>query len=71
MTGHQQLLAMRRKGFKPRGVFVVDGKAPEAAIWHLHPNPYSGGQFHAEIQIDEHDVPEALAALRREVLSRR
>lgn len=60
MTGHQQLLAMRRKGFKPRGVFVVDGKALEAATWHQHPNPYSGGQFHAEIQIDEHDVPEAL-----------
>ena len=59
MTGHQQLLAMRRKGFKPRGVFVVDGVAPEAAIWHRNPNSYSG-QLHAEIQIDASDVPEAL-----------
>jgi hypothetical protein len=59
MTGHQQLLAMRRRGFKPASVWVVDGKGPCSADWHAEPSPYSG-QFHAEIQLDANDVPEAL-----------
>jgi hypothetical protein len=59
MTGHQQLLAMRRKGFKPAGVCVVDGVSIFARDWHEEPNSYDG-QFHAEVQIDEHDIPEAL-----------
>ena len=59
MTGHQQLLAMRRKGFKPAGVCVVDGGSIFASDWHEAPNSYDG-QFHAEVQIDEHDIPEAL-----------
>lgn len=59
MTGHQQLLEMRRKGFKPKGVFVVDGVALNAHDWHRQPNSYSG-QLHAEIQIDERDMPESL-----------
>lgn len=59
MKGHHQLLAMRRKGFKPASVCVVDGLAISAHDWQKFPNSYSK-QFHAEIQIDQHDVPEAL-----------
>ena len=63
MTGHTQLLAMRRAGMKPECVWVVDDDSEvgrmQAATWHESPNDFAG-KFFAHIQISESDVPDAL-----------
>lgn len=57
MTGHEQLLAMRRKGYAPAGVWVSDTGAPlcwkAARDWHEEPS-------WPEIVLREDDMPEAM-----------
>lgn len=63
MTGHDQLLRMRRSGQKPACVWVVDDDSEtgreQARTWHEVPNDFAG-KFFAHIQLSESDVPEAL-----------
>lgn len=63
MTGHQQLIAMRRAGKRPACVWVWDDadqmSARAAREWQDNPNPFVWKLF-ACIHIAEADVPEAL-----------
>lgn len=59
MNGHEPLIAMRRAGYRPESVHLIDGDAVGANDWHNHANPYTG-TVQAEVRIDAADVPEAL-----------
>lgn len=63
MTGHEQLIAMRRAGKRPACVWVWDDADPVSARaareWQDNPNPFAG-KLYAEIHLSETDVPEAL-----------
>jgi len=59
MTGDRELLTLRRKGFRPEGVWIVDGESRSARDWHLHPNSFTK-TLQPEIEVAEQDIPEAL-----------
>ena len=59
MTGDRELWAMRRAQCWPDAVWFTDGDGIDMHDWHLRPNCKTGG-LHAEIEIAETDVPEAL-----------
>lgn len=62
MKGMAQLLALRRKGFKPVCVSVYDDSSELLAVaakeWHASPNCHAGSTLFARIQLDESDLPE-------------
>lgn len=58
MNGHQQLIAMRRTGFVPPAVFVIDGPA-DMNLDNRWTDDLWGSSF-AHVRIDERDMPEAL-----------
>lgn len=57
MIGQEKLLAMRRMGRKPVGVWITDGPTRCAADWHREANPYLG-RYCPAVSLDETDVPE-------------
>lgn len=59
MTGHQPLIAMRRQGYRPEAVHLIDGDVVGLNEWQNHANPYTG-TVQAEVRIAADDVPEAL-----------
>lgn len=59
MNGQRPLLTMRRAGNAPRAVWITDGDDIRARDWHLERNCVDG-EFHACVQIDHADIPEAL-----------
>lgn len=63
MTGHEPLLALRRKGYVPAAVWVDDTDSAlvwsAARDWHVQPNPYSGSLY-AEIVLRADDMPETM-----------
>ena len=63
MTGHENIVVMRRQGFKPAAVWVTDTDArlcmQAAKDWHLYPAAKTG-EFMPEVVISAADVPEQL-----------
>lgn len=59
MNGHQHLIAMRRAGHVPAGVWLTDGKDRDVLDWYRRPNPHDGLLYPA-VQVDQDDIPEAL-----------
>lgn len=59
MTGYSPLLNLRRARVQPSLVRVTDGVAPFAKDWHEQVAGRSQ-QYHAHIQVDAQDTPEAL-----------
>lgn len=62
MNGHQQLIALRISGIKPRCVFVLDSDEAydleDVRTWHE--NRAIDGTYHARVHIAAEDVIEAL-----------
>lgn len=59
MNGHQPLIALRRSGYKPDAVFVIDGDCQGVNDWH-QPRYARTGPLFAEVRIAAGDTPEAL-----------
>lgn len=63
MTGHENILVMRRKGYAPAGVWVTDTDSAMckqvAKDWHRETNPYTG-QFFPQVVLSAMDTPEAM-----------
>lgn len=63
MTGDRPLIAMRRSGMHPAGVWVTDSDDQYARItareWPLHREEQRGHQA-AHLRIEASDIPEAL-----------
>lgn len=63
MTGHENILVMRRKGYAPAAVWVTDTDSPVcgqiAKDWHQQTNPFTR-QFFPQVVIASSDTPEAL-----------
>lgn len=63
MNGHQQLIALRASGKRPRCVWLTDADLPydrqQAAEWHHHRN-VADGAWHASIRVAADDIPETL-----------
>ena len=63
MTGHENILVMRRKGYAPAAVWVTDTDAPLAVAcakdWHRKTNAYTQ-QFCPQVVLSAGDTPEAM-----------
>ena len=59
MTGAENLRFMRRAGKVPRCIWLIDGANFRARDWYSEANSFDG-QFHAEIGIEQTDIPEAI-----------
>jgi len=59
MNGHQPLIDLRRQGYKPDAVFVIDGDCHGLNDWH-QPRYSRTGPLFAEVRISASDTPEAL-----------
>lgn len=63
MTGERALIAMRRAGRNPAGVWVTDSDDAYSRItareWPMHRHDQSGHQA-AHLRMDANDIPEAL-----------
>lgn len=59
MTGYGPLLDLRRARVQPSLVCITDGTDPFSKDWHDQVAGRSQ-QYHAHIQVDQQDTPEAL-----------
>lgn len=59
MNGHQPLIDLRRQGYKPDAVIVIDGDCDGPNDWH-QPRYTPTGPLFAEVRIAASDTPEAL-----------
>lgn len=59
MNGHQALIDLRRQGYKPDAVMVIDGDCDGPNNWH-QPRYTRTGPLVAEVRIAANDTPEAL-----------
>lgn len=63
MRGHEQLIALRLAGKRPRSVYLTDADdtytITTAATWHMRPHCHTGEAI-AHIRIERADVPEEL-----------
>jgi len=63
MTGDRPLIAMRRRGRNPDGVWITDSddfySRTTSREWPMHCEPTSGHQA-AHLRIEANDIPEAL-----------
>lgn len=59
MIGYDKLLELRRKRAKPSVVILTDGADRYAKDWHTEVAARSR-QFHAHIQVDQGENPDAL-----------
>lgn len=63
MNGHQPLIAMRANGIKPRAVWIADSDSDAVRLmagdWWRERN-CSDRTWHAQIRIQDNDLPESL-----------
>lgn len=59
MNGHLPLIDLRKQGYKPDAVFVIDGDCEGSNDWH-RPKYAETGPLFAEVRIAANDNPNAL-----------
>lgn len=59
MNGHLPLIDLRKQGYKPEAVFVIDGDCDHPNDWH-RPRYTRTGPLIAEVRIAANDNPQTL-----------